>query len=464
MTQSNNNENTKDSKLSEPTYGNFDIICPYCFKKFHTDEVVFRASHNSSSGKLAQTFDKELNDYRAKFKGEAVGKLNVVIDSKAISEENRIFDGNNVLIGIKDSEGKETKDRLCLYCHNSLPKTAGKHPTDIISIVGDTKVGKSVYIAILIRLLREKTADSFGAVCVPTNTEIEDRFMRNFERTIFERNLMPDHTQKEMKQEPLIFEFRFKDRNKPSALLVFFDMAGEGILDQDYLDIYANHIKNSTGMMFLLDPLQIDTIRPKILLKIKSDESRLKKQESLDAQENLIEDDDFTRGPLSGLVALNDNFIGNAKDGRTKIPTAIVLTKSDLLEYLKEEDYFYNNSNTLIDIDHEGFLNISEIDNINGEVKNFLEKICKNFKNYADMLFEDCAYFAVSALGHNPIDSKVSFTINPRRVCEPFLWLLWKLGYIEGKRKLEFKKRFFKIYSKIKSTPQKIRRWFNFSV
>lgn len=426
--------NKKNIK-SELTYGNFDIICPYCFEKFHTYEVVFRASHNSSNGKFTQTFDKELNDYRAKFKGEAIGKLNAVIDAKAVSEENRIYDGNNVLIGIKDSEGKETYDRLCLYCHNRLPKKAGKVPMDIISIVGDTKVGKSVYIAALIRLLREKTADNFDAVCVPINNEIESRFMRDFEYRIFERNLMPEITQREMKQEPLIFEFRFKDRNKPSVLLVFFDMAGEGILDQDYLDIYANHIKNSTGMMFLLDPLQISTIRPKILLKIESDESRLKKQKSLDAQENLIEDGDFPRGPLSGLVALDDNFIVHEKDNRTKIPTAIVLTKSDLLEYLKEEDYFYDNSNTLINVDHEGFLNLSEVDNINGEVKNFLEKVCKPFKNYVYSLFEYHAYFAVSSLGHNPVDKKVSFTINPKRVCEPFLWLLWKLGYIEGRRK-----------------------------
>ena len=68
-------------------------------------------------------------------------------------------------------------------------------------------------------------------------------------------------------------------------------------------------------------------------------------------------------------------------------------------------------------------------------MKNFLGKICKPFKNYAESLFEDHAYFAVSSLGHNPVDKKISFNINPKRVCEPFLWLLFKLGYIEGKRK-----------------------------
>ena len=47
--------------------------------------------------------------------------------------------------------------------------------------------------------------------------------------------------------------------------------------------------------------------------------------------------------------------------------------------------------------------------------------------------FKDTGYFAVSALGSNPIDQKLQNVVQPIRVDEPFIWLLYKLNYIEGR-------------------------------
>ncbi|VTR20136.1 Uncharacterised protein [Actinobacillus pleuropneumoniae] len=49
------------------------------------------------------------------------------------------------------------------------------------------------------------------------------------------------------------------------------------------------------------------------------------------------------------------------------------------------------------------------------------------------MYFSNTAYFAVSALGSNPVDQKLQSVVSPIRVDEPFIWLLYKLKYIQGR-------------------------------
>jgi hypothetical protein len=56
------------------------------------------------------------------------------------------------------------------------------------------------------------------------------------------------------------------------------------------------------------------------------------------------------------------------------------------------------------------------------------------FKDALDVYFRDTAYFAVSALGANPVNKQITGVVNPIRVDEPLIWLLYKLQYIEGSR------------------------------
>jgi hypothetical protein len=48
--------------------------------------------------------------------------------------------------------------------------------------------------------------------------------------------------------------------------------------------------------------------------------------------------------------------------------------------------------------------------------------------------FDDFQLFAVSALGQVPgVDGTVS-PLSPRRVADPLLWILWRLGYLPAAR------------------------------
>ncbi|MEH7106779.1 TRAFAC clade GTPase domain-containing protein [Bacillus sp. JJ1764] len=397
----------------------YDIICPYCFAKFHHEEVVFRAAHYRDDDEtLALQEDEELNQYRAKF-GLAPIDLEAVIEPAMIPDENKIY-SDRVLMGVSDKYSVVTKTRLCPECHNELPVTAGKYPSNIVSIVGATSVGKSVYMTSLIHTLQHVTANNFHAACIPLDNEISRRFRQEYEVPLFENGSLLDSTARTRRQEPFIFQFVFKDEDQAPLTLVFFDVAGEGMTDKDYIQLHAAHIKNSSGILFLVDPMQIRSIREKLIHQLGENPGKIV---------------GMADEPREVVISLFGDFIAHLDTNKTNIPTAVILTKSDLLNALKSEEgeYIRTNSNIFQHVTHQGYLNLDEFNNINGEVRRFLAKVDVPFVNALDVYFRDTSYFAVSALGSNPVDQQISGIISPIRVDEPFIWLLYKLGYIEGR-------------------------------
>ncbi|ETI69510.1 TRAFAC clade GTPase domain-containing protein [Neobacillus vireti] len=398
----------------------YDIVCPYCFSKFHHEDVVFRAAHHRDDDEaLALQEDELLNNYREKFGLAPIDELEAIIYPSLIPEENKIY-SDRVLMGVSDKYTVVTRNRLCPACHNDLPVTAGKHPSNIVSIVGATSVGKSVYMTSLIHTLQHVTANNFDAACIPLDNEISKRFRREYEIPLFENGKLLKSTETTNRQEPFIFQFVFKDEDQAPLTLVFFDVAGEGMTDKEYIKLHAAHIKNSAGILFLVDPMQIRAIREKLIHQMGENPGKIV---------GLADE------PREVVISLFGDFIAHLEHSKTDIPTAVVLTKSDLLNALKHEDgeYIRTNSNVFHNVTHRGFLNLDEYENINGEIRRFLQKVDIPFVNALDVYFKDTSYFAVSALGSNPVDQEVSGIISPIRVDEPFIWLLYKLGYIEGR-------------------------------
>ena len=412
-------ENKQPLKERLPFY---EIVCPYCFSKFHHEDVVFRAAHyREDDEEFALQEDEPLNHYRAKFGLAPIDELEAIIEPSSVPDEQKIY-ANNVLMGITDKYSILTRDRLCPGCHNDLPITAGKYPSNIISIVGATSVGKTVYMTTLIHTLQQMTANHFNAACIPLTTDISRRFRINYEAPLFENGRLLQSTEKTIRQEPFIFQFIFKNENHPPLTLVFFDVAGEGMTDKDYLHLHAAHIKNSAGILFLVDPLQIRTIRDKLLYQLGEMPGEMAGQGD---------------EPREVVISLFGDFIAHLEDSKTTIPTAVILTKSDLLHALKDRDgdYIGTNSNVFRPFTHRGYLDLDEYENINGEMKRFLTKVDNPLVNALDVYFKEIAYFAVSALGSNPVNQQVNGIISSVRVDEPFIWLLYKLGYIEGRQK-----------------------------
>jgi hypothetical protein len=398
----------------------YDIVCPFCFSTFQHEDVVFRATHHREDDEaLALQEDELLNNYRAKFGLAGIDELEAIIYPSMIPAENMLF-SDHVLMGVSDKYSVVTRNRLCPSCHNDLPVTAAKHPSNIVSIVGATSVGKSVYMTSLIHTLQHVTANNFNAACLPLDNEISRRFRQDYEIPLFEKGSLFAPTAKSKRQEPFIFQFIFKDEGQSPLTLVFFDVAGEGMTDKEYIKLHAAHIKNSAGILFLVDPMQIRAIREKMIHQMGEKPGEI-----------VAQGDE----PREVVISLFGDFIAHLENSKTTIPTAVVLTKSDLLNTLKHDDseYIRANSNVFRNVEHRGHLDLDEFENINGEIRRFLEKVDIPFVNALDVYFKDTSYFAVSALGSNPNEQQVTGIISPIRVDEPFIWLLYKLGFIEGR-------------------------------
>lgn len=400
---------------------NFNIICPYCFKEYSTNAVVFRATHSiAEDPAFSLKEDKLLNAYREKLNLDSIPELEAVILPEQLPSKNKTFvDG--VLMEVTDNYGFQTKKRLCPHCHNELPLTSGRGPTKIISVVGASQVGKTVFMTSMIHSIQNSSASHFNAACTPVSSKYSEDIKKNYD-LIFNEGQLLNATQKEIHVEPLILQLKYKDSSKPSPTLVFYDVAGEGMTDQNYLQIHAPHIKNSAGILFLVDPLQMRTLRTKLYLQ------------------NAEEKGDFTEvyaEPKEILIHLFENFIAMSEKETTKIPTAIVITKSDMLKEFKDEKYIHENSNIFSNYSHKEYFNLCQYENIDGEVRSFMSKVDLPFKDAVEAYFSNNGFFAVSSLGCNPNNQRIQEIVSPIRVDEPFLWLLYKMGIIEGSRKID---------------------------
>lgn len=414
-------KNKKKSEYKKATYekGPFMIKCPFCFKKFKTDQVFFRASHaEEGDPEYEKIVDELLNEYNRKTGKSALPEINSVIKTQDIPEKNKTrVDG--VLIEIKDKYDISTSERICPYCHNELPITAGRGPSKVISVVGASQVGKSVYMTALLYVLEKYTCERIDASLIAGSSEYNDEIRENQEK-IFDNNIMLDPTPKQY-VEPLIANMKFKNDKIPPLTLIFYDVPGEGMTDKSYIEKHGDHIKNSDGIIFLVDPLQMRALRKKISL--------MNKEVKGDFTEKYQEPKDI-------IVYFFENFISKQSHEKTSIPTAVVVTKSDMLKNLRDEEYISENSNIFRNYNHEKFFNLNEFENINGEVMKFLEKADAPFKGAMDACFKTTGYFAVSSLGYNPQNLKIDENVGIEhiRVDEPFLWLLYEMNYLDGRR------------------------------
>jgi hypothetical protein len=72
---------------------------------------------------------------------------------------------------------------------------------------------------------------------------------------------------------------------------------------------------------------------------------------------------------------------------------------------------------------------------VSTDIANYMaDWINPNFCNIIETGFAAYEYFGVSSLGEQPQNDHLS-RVSPLRVEDPFLWLLYKLGLINGKGK-----------------------------
>ena len=264
-----------------------------------------------------------------------------------------------------------------------------------------------------------KWGKNFGFTVQMLDENTQERWERDFFTPLFMKRTVLQPTQPAaidaQVKAPLIFRLTWVQGNVERALnICFFDSAGEDMTSFTAISTHNRYICRADGIIFLLDPLQIPDLRPKL-------------------HKTALPPIDTKASPERIVVLLRRLFeeqLHLSSTSSAKVPIAFTLSKIDMLFPLLDPG-----SALCRPAEHNGYLDLDDVQGVSTEVENYLRSwIDSNFCDFMNASFPVHHYFGVSSLGSEPDAHNHLSTVSPRRVEDPFLWLLYKLGMIKGRK------------------------------
>lgn len=383
--------------------------CPYCFEQFKISNAPYRCSNLSCPG---QEVDGVLRRQWSKLAGG--GKQGKVLSPRGARSGRKKCDACK----------RPTDDRICPACHAPLPPNYGKCENAIIAVIGAKNSGKSHYIATLVKELRDAVGPALNFTLSAVNDYTINRYNKSFKEPLYNRcvslNVSKSAKSEEEMRIPMLFNLQFMGTDwrgrksiKRTILLVFFDTAGEDLNSAATMATVNRYICRSAGIILLLDPRQLPAVREKL---------------SVDPSEEVVE----TRDLLARTATLIRKGLGLRADKSGGIPliqtpVAVAFSKFDEIEQLLDPGATVRTSRSLRGYDPRESAVISD------EIESLLESweqrgLCHDLRSW----FRDVSFFGVSALGcKKRSDETLPHAPRPRRVEDPFLWILHKLKFLK---------------------------------
>ncbi len=456
------------------------ITCPYCFEKFKDDQVHFRMetffkdtselneegleleelermpespkytqmkiqTRNKSrflvkNDELYESFWKDFGKTTEKASGADsdlgidVWKLPVLnpedrTDQNVLKEINHgaagkekflIRDDDGMVKSVIDIFGKETRRRVCPYCHNPLPNLYGKHDVKFIAITGVTSSGKTVYISQLLKHLNDYC--SYVKMAAQPLSNHDKEFIED--NKVKQGLALPVATVPGTLAQPIFFQLlRRDDKDRlVSNTIVFQDIAGEAFMSDNLLQKYGEFVTKADGIILILDPDQLKLISGQ------------------------TEDDD---APEKVLETIHTAFVGDS-DKPCSIPMAICVSKSDKFAPGRIE-LLESDISPVLTEDNETIpvFGSAEYNKLEPQIKRLMSE---NVKTRLELQYLNYNFFAFSATGcgvrrqtnmvitqgENPgeeieeeiVEYHLDAPDSPKRIAEPVLWLFHQFGFI----------------------------------
>lgn len=332
----------------------------------------------------------------------------------------------------------EVMQRLCNQGNLSDPRGCGRDlPYGIdqssdftIAVVGPKGVGKTQYIAMLIRTLQTSFAREFGTSLVSATEFTTKKQKYNMQKLFSDRevvletdSILTSDSKDAGKSvgEPYIYYLRKKKSfgGIKCITLVFYDTSGEDLMDSKNIESskIAAYLGNADGIIYLADPLQLDYVRAHLDPDLYP---RYKEQDITEV--------------LNRITNVIRKYRGLKTSQTIPSKLAVVLTKCDVLiqEYDRNHDSRFDFANTRIPR-KDGSVDIRNLDCFDDEVSKFIEVATNNeFNSAVNHDFPHHHYFFVSALGNNPekhasTDARIYLISQPKpfRVEDPLIWILY---------------------------------------
>lgn len=387
------------------------LTCPYCFGQFAFEDARYRCMNDACKG---QAPDPEYVSKRG---------LSLVPMGRVLVGRRSLHLGEGVRC---DSCGVRSTTRVCPYCHQDLGPELGQiKDQKIIAIIGGRATGKTNYIAALINRMQTEVAARFGTAVNMIGEDTRQRWRNDFYTPLFIRKEVLGGTQSAAVdpsvRAPLMFRFKFADGSRLRVLNIsFFDAAGEDLHTLSTMSVYNRYICHADGIIFLLDPLQIPTVREELTLGNHLPAASLPVEDVHAYPEYIVEN----------LRMLFEQELRLAPQQKVKVHIAFALSKVDALMPLLDSGSALKRPSR-----HPGWLDLRDVAWVNTEIENYLVSwIHDAFMNGIRHNFASYTFFGVSAFGDQPDASNLRLrgTISPLRVEDPFLWILYKLGFIQS--------------------------------
>lgn len=292
---------------------------------------------------------------------------------------------------------KVPNDEKCSLCRASLPilyrENASKQEPMILSTVGFSGHGKTVFLSALFYELRHKVTDiwprffSQGLDMASIDTLKGDLLL-------LERGELPEATRR-MFPRPSLHQLT-DIPTYGNQLLIAYDPPGEAFNDDVGVANYAPFAKNSKSVLFLISPTDLEST-------------------ALNHMELLLD---------TYLLGLN------RLQSRTEDQNLIVVyTKADLWI-----DQLQGHSATLDHLVHSDIKELSNITDYQEQLRIISDELTdftfsnlngRNFITKSTRYFRSVSYCAISALGVAPREGRLPVKVEPRCVLDPLLWVLY---------------------------------------
>ncbi len=382
-------------------------VCPYCFERYRLNQTPFRCASPASR------CPPEPDEVRKDVWEDSAPMGKVLAAAGSFQEQSRCPVCRQL-----------SRKRLCPHCHMELPHTTGKFRNLIFAVIGAKESGKSHYLAVLIEQIRKQVGPALDLLLEPLNDHTIRRYREQFYRPIYQRGQVIRGTVSALAdrdvQMPLVYSLTFSGKDflgrrriKGVVTLVFFDTAGEDLNDSDTMATVNKYIYRSDGILLLLDPLQLTRVRDQLNGTPLPDRNT-ETSDIITRTTNLI---------LSGREISPDSMLST--------PLAVAFSKFDAVEQLVGPQFqLVSTPNHLAGYD------MADFDAINSEMQSLLAQWDGlTILHQVETRYKRFGFFGLSALGCNPHADKKIPHVLPRRVEDPFLWLLYTHKLIPASRR-----------------------------
>lgn len=314
----------------------------------------------------------------------------------------------------------------CPFCHNEIIPLAGKLPMYLVSLLGPSSAGKTVYLTILHMVLSGKIYRLPHGFLSFENLGAMGKEFQSFALNIRRKNELPSTTQ-ENRKDPYLMRVSYTavpnstEANK-QCLLGLIDMRGEmlqGERNDDLTDYNVPQFKEASGFIMMVDPETLEGVY-----------NRLPEQYFGGRK---IEQLDLTIGSMKEAIM----ECITAQMGKIRRPSVVALAKEDILlkNYAQlgiplSQPVIAPNFKPVPNT----FLGKTYYEPMNRSTRECIRYLSGSFTTFLDNTFTNPYFVSISALGSlvqiagNKIDNFEK--IRPVRVEEPLLRLLMDFNFI----------------------------------